>query len=84
MKGKIRMNKVVWVLEYDFHLYTIYFVEKEVVKKTYYFDKLEELIATFRKKREALFAGCINYNDNFKIYKAVCEKMDSKVIETLM
>lgn len=77
-------TKVVWVLEYDFHLYDIYFAEKEVIKKTCYFDKPEELIATFRKKKDALFANSINYNDNFKLYRAVCEEMDSNMIETLL
>lgn len=78
------MNKVVWVLEYDFHLYTIIFEEKEVKKKTLYFEKVEELIATYRQKRDALFAGCITDNDNFKIYRAVCEEMDPKMVEALL
>lgn len=73
-----------WVLEYDFHLYTIHFEEKEVTRKRVYIDKVEELIAVYRSKRDAMFAGCINYNDNFKVYKAVCQEVDISMIEALM
>ena len=78
------MNKVVWVLEYDFHLYTITFEEKGVEKRVEYFDKVEDLIATYREKKDALFAGCITYNSNFKIYKAECEETDPMMIEALL
>ena len=72
------MNKVVWVLDYDFHLYTVNFEEKGVKRETLYFDRFEELLATYRKKKEALFYGCLNYNTNFKLYKGSCEEVDIK------
>ena len=43
-------NKVVWVLEYNFHLYTINLEEKEVTPTKEYFDTIEDLLKTYREK----------------------------------
>ncbi|AVM69738.1 hypothetical protein C3V36_11105 [Lachnospiraceae bacterium oral taxon 500] len=78
------MTKVVWVLEWDFHLYTVNFEEKEVNREILYFDRFEELLATYRKKKNALFMGCLNYNTNFKLYKGNCEEADIKSLDELL
>ena len=44
-------NKVVWVLEYNFHLYTINLEEKEVTPTKEYFDTIEDLLKTYREKK---------------------------------
>lgn len=53
---------------------------KKVERKRLYFDKVEE----YRNKKDSLFMGCIKYNDNFKIYKAIFEEIDIKGIDMLM
>ena len=78
------MNENHYVLEYDFHMYTINMECKSVQRKWLYFDKVEELLEEYRKKKDALFMGCIKYNDNFKIYKAIFEEIDIKGIDMLM
>lgn len=78
------MNDNHYVLEYDFHMYTINMECKGVERKRLYFDKIEDLLAEYRSKKNALFMECINYNDNFKIYKAIFEEIDIKSIDALM
>lgn len=73
-----------YVLEYDFHTYTVNMECKKVEKRRHYFDKVEDLLQAYREKKDALFMGCIKYNDNFKIYKAIFEEIDIKGIDVLM
>lgn len=73
-----------YVLEYDFHMYTVNMECKKVEKRRHYFDKVEDLLQAYREKKDALFMGCIKYNDNFKIYKAIFEEIDIKEIDVLM
>lgn len=84
MEKKKFMNENHYVLEYDFHIYTINMECKKVERKRLYFDKVEELLEGYRNKKDALFMGCIKYNDNFKIYRAIFEEIDIKGIDMLM
>ena len=77
-------NKVVWVLEYNFHLYTINLEEKEVTPTKEYFDTIEDLLKTYRKKKDALFCGCINYNTDFHIYRGLVEEQNIEQINNLL
>lgn len=78
------MNTNHYVLEYDFHVYTINMECKKVERRTEHFDKVEELLAAYRARKDVLFMGCIKCNDNFKIYKATYEEIDIKGIDILM
>lgn len=70
MTGKtpLQPDTKIFIMEYDSKLITINLEEKEIKHHILIFTKLEELIATYREKRDALFMGMINYNVNFKIY----------------
>lgn len=65
-------------------MYTVNMECKKVEKRRHYFDKVEDLLQAYREKKDALFMGCIKYNDNFKIYKAIFEEIDIKGIDVLM
>ena len=77
-------NKAVWVLEYNFHLYTINLEEKEVTPTKEYFDTIEDLLKTYRKKKDALFCECINYNTDFHIYRGLLEEQNIEQINNLL
>lgn len=74
----------VYVLEYDFTVYTVNLEAKETKKKKEFFDKIEDLIAEYREKKEALFMGFIKYNSNFKIYEAIFHEMDISAVDALL
>ena len=71
-------------MKYKFHLYTTNLVEKETDKRLKYFEKIEELIKSYRKNKNALFMGAIKYNTDFKIYKAACKEVDINFIDGLL
>ena len=77
-------NKVVWVLEYNFHLYTINLEEKEVTPTKEYFDTIEDLLKASREKKDALFCECINYNTDFHIYRGLLEEQNIEQINNLL
>ena len=77
-------NKVLWVLEYNFHLYTINLEEKEVTPTKEYFDTIEELLKAYRDKKDALFCECINYNTDFHIYRGLLEEQNIEQINNLL
>ena len=76
-------GRTMYVLEYDFHIYTIYMECKKIEHKKEYYDKVEDLIKAYRKKKDAMFMG-IPYNDNFKVFKAVLEEIDLNSINSLL
>ena len=77
-------NKVVWVLEYNFHLYTINLEEKEVTPTKEYFDTIEDLLKAYREKKDSLFCECINYNTDFHIYRGLLEEQNIEQINNLL
>jgi hypothetical protein len=74
----------IYVLEYDFTVYTVNLEAKETKRKREFFDKIEDLIAEYREKKEALFMGFIKYNNNFKIYEAKFYEMDISAVDVLL
>ena len=77
-------NKVVWVLEYDFHLYDVNMEEKEVKNIKEYFNNIEDLLKQYRNKEKALFMEFIKYNDNFHIYKGNLQEQNIEQINNLL
>lgn len=73
-----------YCLRWNFHLYTINFEEKEVKQREEYFDKFEDLLKCYREKKNALFAGCINYNTNFEVYTVELKQQDIKKLDELL
>ena len=65
-----------YFLHWKFHLYTINFEEKRVEDREEVFEKFEDLLKCYREKKNALFAGCINYNTDFKVYTAELTEQD--------
>lgn len=73
-----------YILRWKFHLYTVQFEEKSVEDREAYFDKFEDLLKCYREKKEALFAGCINYNTDFEVFTCVLEKQDISKLDALL
>lgn len=63
-------------LEWTFHLYDIYYNEKETEKREAYYDTKLQLLGAYKEKKEATLTGVINYNTDFKMYKVTLEELD--------
>ena len=73
-----------YILSWKFHCYTINFEEKSVENREESFDKFEDLLKFYREKKNALFAGCINYNTDFKVYTALLQEHDIKKLDEFL
>ena len=73
-----------YFLRWKFHLYTINLEEKSVEDREASFDKFEDLLKFYREKKNALFAGCINYNTDFKVYTALLQEHDIEKLNALL
>lgn len=73
-----------YVLRWKFHMYTINFEEKSVEDREEVFDKFEDLLKCYREKKNALFAGHINYNTDFKVYTALLQEHDITKLDELL
>jgi hypothetical protein len=73
-----------YLLTYKFHLYTINFTEKEVQDRCETYEKFEDLLADYRKKKNALFANCINYNTDFKVYTLQATEQNISKLDALL
>lgn len=75
----------VYVLQYDFNIYDVRtFDLKEVRHKKLYYDKIENLIADYRSKKNQLFAGILPTTENFKIYVARCQEVNIDQLDILL
>ena len=73
-----------YFLQWKFHMYTINFEEKSVENREQSFDKFEDLLKCYREKKNALFANCINYNTDFKVYTALLQEHDIRKLDELL
>lgn len=73
-----------YLLRWKFHLYNIHLEEVKIETREEYFDKFEDLLKCYREKKEALFAGCINYNTDFEVYTVVLEKQDISKLDAFL
>lgn len=73
-----------YLMTYKFHLYTVNFIEKEVQDRCETYEKFEDLLADYRKKKHALFCNCITYNTNFKVYTLQTIEQDISKLDNLL
>ena len=73
-----------YFLQWKFHCYTINFKEKSVEDREESFDKFEDLLKCYREKKNALFANCINYNTDFKVYTAELQQQDIRKLDSYL
>ena len=75
----------IYVLQYDFNIYNVRTFElKEVRHEKFYYDKIENLVADYRRKRNQLFANILPVTENFKIYVARCQELDINQLDILL
>lgn len=73
-----------YCLRYKFHVYNINLEEKSVEEREHFFEKFEDLLKCYREKKNALFANCINYNTDFKVYTALLQEHDIAKLDALL
>lgn len=73
-----------YILRWKFHAYNINFSEISVEDREECFDKFEDLLRCYREKKNALFANCINYNTDFKVYTCILEEHDIAKLDALL
>lgn len=64
----IQSDTKIFILEYDFEVVTVNLEVKEVRHKLEVFLRFEDLLAQYRKKKNAQVMGLINYCKNFKVH----------------
>ena len=65
-----------YLLKWKFHAYNINFEETKVENREQYFSDKFDLLKCYKEKKNALFAGCINYNTDFEVYTVFLERQD--------
>lgn len=73
-----------YLLTYKFHLYNIHFIEQSVEDRYQTYEKFEDLLIDYRKKKDSLFAGCMNYNTDFKVYTLTATEQDTNKLDKLL
>lgn len=73
----------IFCLQYVFHIIDINGIDKEQRIKIEYFEKIEDLLSFYRKKKNAETRG-IKYNTNFKIFYGRLEEQDIKALELFL
>lgn len=73
-----------YLLTYKFHVYTVSYEEKEVQDRYETFEIFEDLLASYRKKKNALFCNFINYNTDFKVYTLNPEEQDISKLDKFL
>lgn len=73
-----------YCLQYNFHVYTVTFELKSVETRYEFYEKFEDLLTDYRKKKTSLFAGIINYNSDFKVYTISLQEQDISKLDKFL
>ena len=74
----------VYVLKWKFHQHTAITINKEIEDRQETFFTFEDLLATYRRLKNALYLGYYEVNTDFEFFEGKLEKKDITMLDNLL